>query len=531
MTEAFSFWRRDLVMASFKILPLKKDRIIAIRVLIFAGFIFAAYFLIFRLISQIYYQKAVHHFREGYYLPAAEDLKKAVSYQTDYPLAWRDLGRAYGKLADLYTLDKSFEMAEKSKQALSKAFLLNPLDPQTAFYLAVAEARLQALYAERFPGRQDNPYDALPKFRQAISLRPNSISYYYTLARYLYREGKEQEFLNTVKKLIGLSPSLFDELKYESFWLPAVYEAAKQGLQQAIESGNEPDKAHFKLADILEQEKDWEGAIDHLEASASADISPGARKFYYNRLGRLYLLNDQPEKAKTVFMEALQISDSPEKDLEGFFGIYKKLGRLEELMGFYETVQDRFIVSEEMDLVFARALLRSGEIDQAFEIFSALDRKTPSAKGRYWLARIAEKKNDMEGAATTMRKAITLDPRDSSYHLYYSNILSRMNSLTEAEKEADLAIKYAEKPSSRLFAHRAYLRRRQKDESGYLADLETAIELDPNDASLYLKAAEGFEKNGKLARAEDYYKRAVSLKPESKDYQQKLAAFKERHGQ
>ena len=518
-------------MASFKILPLKKDRIIAIRVLIFAGFIFAAYFLIFRLISQIYYQKAVHHFREGYYLPAAEDLKKAVSYQTDYPLAWRDLGRAYGKLADLYTLDKSFEMAEKSKQALSKAYLLNPLDPQTAFYLAVAEARLQALYAERFPGRQDNPYDALPKFRQAISLRPNGISCYYTLARYLHREGKEQEFLNTVKKLIGVSPSLFDELKYESFWSPAVYEAAKQGLQQAIESGNEPDKAHFKLADILEEEKDWEGAIDHLEASASADISPGARKFYLNRLGKLYLLNDQPEKAKAVFMKALGISDSPARDLEGFFSIYRKMGRLEEMLEFYEEVQGRFIVSGEMDIIFARSLLRSGEVDQAFEIFSALDRKTPSAKGRYWLARIAEKKNDMEGAATAMRKAIALDPRNSSYHLYYSNILSRMNSLTEAEKEADLAIKYAEKPASKLFAHRAYLRGRQKDYAGSVKDLETAISFEPANAHYYLKAAEVLEKNGQLSSAADYYKKAVSLKPENKGYQQKLAAFNKRHGQ
>ena len=140
-------------MASFQIRPSKKIQGLIIRALILIIFIFASYFLIMRLISQFYYLKAMNHVPEGYYLPAAQDLEKAIYFQPDYPVAWRELGRAYGNLADLYPEAEAFPMAKKSKQACSKAAALSPLDGQSAFGLAVAEARLEFLYAHLHPDR------------------------------------------------------------------------------------------------------------------------------------------------------------------------------------------------------------------------------------------------------------------------------------------------------------------------------------------------------------------------------------------
>jgi tetratricopeptide (TPR) repeat protein len=403
------------IMAPFQHTHSKKHWIPAARVIILAAFIFAFYFLTIRLVSEIYYQKAIHHFQEGYYLPAAEDLEKALYLQPGYVHAWREAGRAYGKLADLYPPDKAFLMAEKSKKALSKAIDLTPLDPQTAFYLAVTEARLQLLYSRLYPDRNDNPYDAFPYFQQAISLRPNSISYHYTLARYLFLEKKKEELLKTVKTLTRIYPSIYNELKKEMFWASDVHQAAKQGLMQAIEKGNEPGKAHEILAGVAESEEDWTEAIDQLKKAMKYGINPDRQKDYYRRLGRFFLENRQIQKAKEAFIEALNSSISPTKDLEGFFGIFEKLGFSKEMPEFYEEVQEHFIVSGQMDIMLAESLYRAGNLDQAEEVLAKINAKTPSADAFYWLAKIAEKKQNVNETGRYYEKAVSLQPANKGY--------------------------------------------------------------------------------------------------------------------
>ena len=402
-------------MTSLQTLPTRKRLVLAVRIFILAVFLVFAYFLVIRLVSEIFYLKALQHFHEGYYLQAAEDLEKAISLKPGYVLALREVGRAYGKLADLYPLDKAFIMAEKSKTALLKAYSFNPLDPQAAFYLALAEARLQSLYARRYPDRSKNPYNAHPYFHQAIRLRPNSISYHYTLARYLFREHKREELLKTVNILTGIYPSIYNRLEKEAFWTSDVRDAAKKGLLQAVKNGNEPGTAHAVLARVAEREKDWAGAIHHLKESMALGINPDRRKDYYSRLGRLFLENGQIHEAKEAFIEDLHSSDAPVKDLKGFFGIFEKSGFSEELPAFYEEVQAHFILSDQMRIVLAESLYLSGNFDSAAEVLEKINAKTPSAASSYWLARIAEKKRNMKEAGRFYEKAVSLQPTNKRY--------------------------------------------------------------------------------------------------------------------
>lgn len=515
-------------MASLQIRPSKKSQGLAIRVLILIVFIFASYFLVMRLISQFYYQKAMNHVREGYYLFAAQDLEKAIYFQSDYPVAWREIGRAYGNLADLYPVDEAFPMAKKSKQACSKAATLSPSDAQSAFGLAMAETRLESLYPHLHPDRMDNPYHPLPYFQQAIRLRPNSISYHYTLARYLYRQRKNEALRKTIRELTSIYPPIYSRLKKEAFWSPAVLEEVKKGIMQAIEEGNEPGKAHSILAGILEREKDWAGAISQLQ-KASAYEPFFNNSGHYSHLGRLFLRNGQPQEAKGAFMEALYRSDAPAKDLGGFFRAYEIMGFTEELLGFYEEVKKHFSVSGQMDILLARSFFHAGMVDQARSILNEKNRKEPSAEAYYWLARIADREKNMGAVENAIGQATVLDPRNSRYHLLLSQALARMGKPAGAEKEAGLAIRYANNPSAGLFIHRARIRWRKKDYSGAANDWESAIALKPNSAGYYAKAAEAYENGGKLSNAAEYYEKAVSLNPANKGYQQKLDAFLKRY--
>ena len=514
-------------MASFQIRLSKKSQGLAIRALILIIFIFASYFLVMRLISQLYYHRAMNYVQEGYHLLAAQDLEKAIYFQPDYPVAWREIGRAYGNLAGLYPADEAFPMAKKSKQACSKAATLSPLDGQSAFGLAIAEARLEFLYPHLHPDRMDNPYHPLPYFHQAIRLKPNSILYHYTLARYLSRQTKNEALRKTITKLTSIYPLIYSRLKKEAFWSPDVREAAKKGIEQAIEQRTDLRNAHGTLSSILVKEKDWAGAISQLQ-KASMHEPFFNNSGHYSHLGRLFLKNGQPQEAKGAFIEALYRSDAPAKDLEGFFRAYEKMGFTEELPGFYEEVKNRFSVSGQTDILFARSLFHAGLVDKARSILNEKNRKDPSAEAYYWLARIADQDKDMDAMENAIGQATALDPRNSPYHLLFSQVLARMDKLVEAEKEAGLAIRYADKPSSRLFVHRANIRLREKDYLGAARDLEAAIALEPRNAGYCVRAADAYNRAGKLSIAIDYYEKAVKLAPENKGYQKQYQALWEK---
>ncbi len=97
-----------------------KPPIPLIATLILFLFMLASYPLVLRLIAQIYYEKAENNIQDGYYLPAIEDLEKAIHFQADDPLIWKRLGAAYHNLGKLQSVKEGFAIAEKAKEAYGK---------------------------------------------------------------------------------------------------------------------------------------------------------------------------------------------------------------------------------------------------------------------------------------------------------------------------------------------------------------------------------------------------------------------------
>jgi len=450
-----------------------------IATLILFLFMLASYPLALRLISQLYYQKAENNIQDGYYLPAIEDLEKAIRFWADDSLIWKKLGMAYHKLGESRPIKDAFPIAIKARQAYNRAAGLNPLDVETAYGLALEEAWLEYLYPYLYPAQRDNPYDALPFFQEAIRLRPNGLSNQYAFARHLYHQSKTDEFLKVISNLSRIYPSIYNHFKKDPFWSPAVREAVKKGIRQAIDQGIDLRNAHKIISSLLAEEKDWSGAISHLQKAFEYQAFLNNSEDYF-RLGRLYLENGQLKEAKRCFVEGLTMSQNREKDLGGLFGFYQKKGYTEELFQFYDQVKSRFPLSYKMDILLARSLMNLKRYHKASRILNELNDKEPSAEAYYWLARIADQEKDPNKTELAIQKATVLDPRNSRYHLFFSQVLARINKLDGAEKEAGLAIRYSDKPSSGLFIHRAQIRWRKKDYSGAAEDWESAIALDPD---------------------------------------------------
>ena len=114
-------------------------------------FLFTTVFsLCLRLIAQIYYQKAVNHARDVNYLPTIKDLEKAIRFQGNNPLIWKRLGGAYHNLGKSQSVKEGFAIAEKAKEAYSKAGKLSvvkdyyhkamDLDPKNKDYRKIYDA-------------------------------------------------------------------------------------------------------------------------------------------------------------------------------------------------------------------------------------------------------------------------------------------------------------------------------------------------------------------------------------------------------
>lgn len=487
--------------------------------------LFALYILTLRLIAQTHMHRAGNLFSEGYYGLALSHLKKADHcLPGDYAIQ-KELGKTYAKLAGLQPgVKEGFPLMRRAQGHYLEAFRLNPLDAETAYALARGEERLEELDRRLHPEKKDTEYDALPYFRETIRLRPNGIMYHYALARYLYRHGEQAELASAVKTLARVYPHSCWYLRKEALWSPAIMEACKTGLREAIGRKISLREAHENMSYLLAEEKEWNGAISHY-AEAMRHTSNNSAGDYIN-LGRLYLKNGQIEAAEGTFLKGLDISTAREGDLERLYGIYKGEDRPNELCQLYRKARDRYVGSSRMDVLLARSLIDLKQYNQARRILDAINLKEPTAEAYSWLAHIAEKEKDWNGMELAIQKATVLDPSNSRYHLIFSQVLKRRKKLERAEREATLAIAHQIRPSPSLYDHRAGIRWSMQDYPGALGDWKSAIALKPDKASFYAQAAEACIKIGNLPRAVEYYQKAVNLEPGSERYGKKYKELK-----
>ncbi len=486
----------------------------------------ALYQLSLRLIAQAHYHRAENFFMDGYYGLAAAQLEKARSYKPDDFDIQQALGEVFSKLAEVSQPSKpALHLAEDAKNHYLKASRLNPLDAHVFYGLARTEARLQQLERLLNPGSNSAQYTPLPYFEESLRLRPNSILYRYAMARYLYREGRTEDLPGVIQILARVYPFSYYDLKKEPFWSPVLRDACEKGLMEAVRNNTSVREANGALSFLKEEEENWSDAISRLKIA----LQTGTFQFRSERhidLGRLYLKNDQVREAQDTFLHALDRSPTKEKHFEWIYWTYGKEARTEEFHEFSRAAKKQFIFSTGMLLILARSMIDSGRLNQARRILIELNKQNPDAEVFYLLARIAEKEKDWDQMELSIQKATVLDPDNSHYHQLFTQVLSRMNKLERAEKEAGLALKHSEKPYPWHFEQRAWIRWKQRNYLGAARDWKRATHLNPDKASFHARAADAYMNLGRLPSALKHYKMALALEPENAGYRRKYEELK-----
>ena len=219
-----------------------------------------------RLVSQIYYTKAISAYKDNHHWIAVQNLKKAIDYQPNDIIFWRKIGEIYSTIGEQeVSIPRAFMYAERSRKAYLEANQLNSLDAAAVIGLAKSEGRMQQLYPYLYPDNPNNPYNPLPYFESAIKLKPNGIPYHFALARHLHQMGKNEDLVQTAQSLARIYPGVYDLLKREPMWSDNVRAAVKSGLLEAIDGKIAVKDAHRSLSYALADEKNWPEAIQHFK--------------------------------------------------------------------------------------------------------------------------------------------------------------------------------------------------------------------------------------------------------------------------
>jgi tetratricopeptide (TPR) repeat protein len=131
-------------------------------------------------------------------------------------------------------------------------------------------------------------------------------------------------------------------------------------------------------------------------------------------------------------------------------------------------------------------------------------------------------KGDLDAALADATKALELDPSDAAAHVAFANILDDMGRTSEAVPEYDKAIELATNAPAgegqrRLLANaynqRSIARGRLDDDAGAAADLDKAIELDPEYGPAYANRAMTALYAGDCKKAIEDATKAIELEP------------------
>jgi Flp pilus assembly protein TadD len=217
-------------------------------------------------------------------------------------------------------------------------------------------------------------------------------------------------------------------------------EAGVSRLQEAIRM-QQPSQPNFsiELGDALRHIGDRAGAISAYRQALALDplSSRGQR-----RLGSTLGDNGQEAEGLAVLKKALE--REPTNAL-----LWYEQGLIELRMGRRQEAIEHLREALRLKPDFADAqnnlgiaLIQAGDKTGAEAAFrSALIANPYDVAARANLGRLLAGKGDWKQAAFQLQMAVQLEPADGNTHMAYSLMLLEMNRLTDAEKEAEAAVK------------------------------------------------------------------------------------------
>ena len=181
-------------------------------------------------------------------------------------------------------------------------------------------------------------------------------------------------------------------------------------LSQLLKKRPDDLETRARLAEILEGREEWDKAAEQYEIMIE-HTSPGERLPLYKNLGFLYTKADQPEKAVSAYLSAVNLDQKDPNLHYNLSALYERLGRQKEADFYLDNAVTLNSDDLEGRLKLAQRLTDTGNLEKARKSLSMLLEKKPDSKqGLALMANILEQQGDSGALRQVYEKILSLDP-------------------------------------------------------------------------------------------------------------------------
>ena len=295
-----------------------------------------------------------------------------------------------------------------------------------------------------------------------------------------------------------------------------LYQEAQAAYEKAIEFNPSYISARYNLGLLLLKKKKWQEAIDQFQAITIVDSSHA--KAYFN-LGRANFRLNNYEQALTYYQKALDIQKGNYPEVAINIGsIYSAKKDYDKAISIYRSALIKDPKSSKLHYNLGLAYIKSGKDKKAMSSYLLAIKYNPDyAQAWYNIAKIHTKNEKFKDAVTAYKKSLKLKPNYRSAQLNLAVALTRLGDLKQAEK----IYRQVLLTSPRYFSAWLNLGLVLLDQHRYSEAediLYQASELDTEDHKVISLLAKAQLNQGKKENAEQHYRIALDMKPDSHQY-------------
>ncbi|MCT7975657.1 tetratricopeptide repeat protein [Laspinema olomoucense] len=419
-----------------------------------------------------------YYYQKGQFVEAIAACEKAVSVQPNLAVAYKILGNARLALRQL----------EAAQQCYLKALEIQP-------DFAEVYGNLGTVLAQ-----QQNWEKAILAYQKALELQPTFAGAYRNLAKVLERVGKAQEAAICRYRALSLEPlemTAEDCVKLgNSLIIQGKSEEAIACYQRAVELNPQLSPAYHNLGEIFSNQQQWEAAVTAYRQAIEVKAENG--RSHYG-LAKALVELERWEEAVKAYQQAIQLKVTSAE-------IYHQLG---------DTLQ-KLQRWEEAATAYRQAIALNA--DHSWSHNNLGDALT---KLQQW-----------EEAVVAYRRAIALNPEFHWSHYNLGEALSQLEQWDEAVRAYQQAVKLQpdlpwisqklgdalrERAMLDLAAALGCYRQAIKEHPEDLQNYHKALEIQPDDAEIYVQLANGLAKQGNSNGAIVFYQMALQLQPNNSE--------------
>lgn len=421
------------------------------------------------------------------------------------------------------TAPASFDLLQQAKKAYKKSRELNPLEGNPWYGLAQTH-----WWLSRFKGSEKEKQKVENYFKKALATDPNNGKFLYGVVNFCLSTSSPEKCSKELKQLAIVYPNAYNSLKRHPNWYEDASAFFMQGLEIAAENPIVEQRALSLLASIFAKKKDWEMAAFYQEELIRRSGRKPSPSIFAN-LGYYSLKGKKIAKAKEAFLEALKLSDRPDRTLQGLIGRFRKAHALDLYIEIcQETAKLDRTVKTRLPILLGKAYLYQDNLDEAALNFQRSLKRKETAEAHGYLAEIAFKKKDWDQSELESQRATVLDPENSHYYVLFVRSLQKQKKYESALEAIEKAIKKA--PSPRHYYHntQGWLYWAMMDYRQAIKSWKTANRLVPKNVHYLRQIAIAYEKIEDWVQAETYYQKALQLRPNDAQSKKALAALVEK---